>query len=257
MRHAMRGRILSRTPSHRVALFRNMSQSLIEHGQIRTTVIKAKEVRPFAEKLLQLAVDGAAATKAGDKIRAVTLRQRAIAMLNDRQIIPAEHREEYDGLSDAKRDKVLRNRSGRRYRAPRERASGVKFTSESVIHRLFATVGPALLARNEARGSRGGYTRIIKLADRRLGDGGQLAILQIVDESETPRTQNKTKTERRRKATTRYAFYAGKTPQRRGAKRGGGKAEAAPVAAAEAPVESEASPEASDAGADTQSKQSE
>jgi large subunit ribosomal protein L17 len=248
MRHAFRGRILNRTPSHRIALRRNMCQSLIEHGEIRTTLVKAKEIKAQADKLLRLAVDAASATASGTdagRIRAVTLRQRAIAILNDRQIIPAEHREDYDALSDAKRAKVLRARSGRRYRA-QTTAPGVKFTSESVIHKLFNELGPRLKERDDARECRGSYTRIIKLAERRLGDGGALAILQIVSPDDEPRPKSTTKTERKRKARIRYAAYAGeKLPQRRGS----GKRSAKPAAAAAeapAPAKAESSPSAAE-----------
>jgi large subunit ribosomal protein L17 len=50
MRHRAKGRQLSRTSSHRRALLRNMATSLFEHGGDRTTVAKAKELRPYAEK---------------------------------------------------------------------------------------------------------------------------------------------------------------------------------------------------------------
>ena len=50
MRHAVHGRKLNRTASHRKALFRNMAMSLIEHEQIRTTLPKAKDLRPIVEK---------------------------------------------------------------------------------------------------------------------------------------------------------------------------------------------------------------
>ena len=216
MRHAVHGKILNRTSAHRLAMRRNLCQSLIEHGELRTTIVKAKDVRAMAERLIQLAVDTAVATEADDKIKAVALRQRAIAILNDRQIIPAEHREAYDMMTDKQRDRVLRNRSGRRYRASIARPGHINFTSESVIHRLFAVIGPEMKKRNDARGCQGGYTRVIKLADRRLGDGGQLAILQIVGADDTARPKNKGKTERRRKAAVRYAFYAGKPLKRRG-----------------------------------------
>lgn len=216
MRHAVHGKILNRTSAHRLAMRRNLCQSLIEHGELRTTVVKAKDVRAMIERLIQLAVDAAIATEADDKIKAVALRQRAIAILNDRQIIPAEHREAYDAMSDSQRARVLRSRSGRRYRASIARAGSIKFTAESVIHRLFAVIGPEMKKRNEARGCQGGYTRVIKLADRRLGDGGQLAILQIVGADDQERPKNKGKTERRRKAAVRYAFYAGKPLKRRG-----------------------------------------
>lgn len=52
MRHAMRNRKLGRTSSHRQAMFRNQVTSLFEHGRIKTTLAKAKELRPIAEKLI-------------------------------------------------------------------------------------------------------------------------------------------------------------------------------------------------------------
>lgn len=55
MRHRVKGRRLSRTSSHRVALRRNLAASLFTHGRIVTTMPKAKEIRPFAEKLITLA----------------------------------------------------------------------------------------------------------------------------------------------------------------------------------------------------------
>ena len=55
MRHMIRGRQLSRDTEHRTSLRRNLVQSLFEHGKIRTTLPKAKEVRAIAEKLITLA----------------------------------------------------------------------------------------------------------------------------------------------------------------------------------------------------------
>ena len=54
----MGGRKLSRTSSHRTAMFRNMAAALIKHEQIKTTVAKAKELRPYVEKLITLAKKG-------------------------------------------------------------------------------------------------------------------------------------------------------------------------------------------------------
>ncbi|CAH0352530.1 MAG: 50S ribosomal protein L17 [Sphingobium sp.] len=58
MRHRIGGRKLQRTSSHRAALFRNMAAALIKHEQITTTVPKAKELRPYVEKLVTLAKKG-------------------------------------------------------------------------------------------------------------------------------------------------------------------------------------------------------
>ena len=58
MRHGMAHRKLGRTSSHRMAMFANMAASLIKHEQITTTLPKAKELRPFVEKLVTLAKRG-------------------------------------------------------------------------------------------------------------------------------------------------------------------------------------------------------
>src|SRR5437868_9934060 len=58
MRHRVGGRKLQRTSSHRAALFRNMAAALIKHEQITTTLAKAKELRPYVEKLVTLAKKG-------------------------------------------------------------------------------------------------------------------------------------------------------------------------------------------------------
>jgi large subunit ribosomal protein L17 len=63
MRHRVGGRKLQRTSSHRAALFRNMAAALIKHEQITTTLAKAKELRPYTEKLVTLAKKGGLANR--------------------------------------------------------------------------------------------------------------------------------------------------------------------------------------------------
>ena len=58
MRHGNSNRKLGRTTSHRLAMFRNMAASLIKHEQITTTLPKAREIRPYVEKLVTLAKHG-------------------------------------------------------------------------------------------------------------------------------------------------------------------------------------------------------
>lgn len=58
MRHRVAGRKLQRTSSHRIAMFRNMAAALIKHEQITTTLAKAREIRPYVEKLITLAKKG-------------------------------------------------------------------------------------------------------------------------------------------------------------------------------------------------------
>lgn len=78
MRHRKKGRQLSRTASHREALLRNMATSLFRHGRISTTTAKAKELRPYAERLITLA-------KRGD-LHARRIASRKIA---DREVLGA------------------------------------------------------------------------------------------------------------------------------------------------------------------------
>ena len=74
MRHRNKGRKLSRTASHKKATMRNMATSLFKHGRIETTTAKAKELRPYAERLVTLAKRGdlharrLAATKIQDRV---------------------------------------------------------------------------------------------------------------------------------------------------------------------------------------------
>ena len=72
MKHNIRHRKLNRTSSHRKALLVNLSNSLIKHEQIKTTLPKAKELRPFVEKVITLG-------KKGD----LESRRKAISILQD------------------------------------------------------------------------------------------------------------------------------------------------------------------------------
>ena len=148
MRHKVAGRRLSRTKEHRLAMRRNLVASLIQHETISTTMEKAKEVRPFAEKLITLAKKGTLAA-----------RRRAIALLGNRDIIEYEDQESV--------------RKG------------------TVVGKLFSELGPRYLDRP------GGYTRIIRLSLRRLGDNGQLVLLQLIGADE--RSKAKTKKRSRKK----------------------------------------------------------
>ena len=76
MRHKKAGRKLNRTSSHRLAMFANMSASLIRHEQIVTTLPKAKELRPFVERLVTLA-------KRGD----LHARRQAISKVRDKDAV--------------------------------------------------------------------------------------------------------------------------------------------------------------------------
>ena len=76
MRHGVAGRKLGVTTSHRFAMFRNMAVALLKHEQITTTVSKAKELRPVAEKLITLGKRGG-----------LHARRQAYAQLRDEKIV--------------------------------------------------------------------------------------------------------------------------------------------------------------------------
>ena len=143
MRHRVAGRRLSRTSEHRLAMRRNLVASLIQHETVSTTIEKAKEVKPFAEKLITLAKKGT-----------LSARRRAIAMLGNRDIIDLE-----DGRAVKK---------------------------GTIIGKLFSELGPRYLDRP------GGYTRIIRLSLKRLGDNSQLVLLQFVGQDEGSKKQPRT-----------------------------------------------------------------
>ena len=76
MRHARGYRRLNRTHEHRKSMFSNMSASLIEHEQIKTTLPKAKELRPIVEKLVTLAKKGDLSEAAGIHRKTLEARRR-------------------------------------------------------------------------------------------------------------------------------------------------------------------------------------
>jgi large subunit ribosomal protein L17 len=162
MRHRQSGKHFSRTPAHRLALFRNLSRALITHERIVTTLPKAKALRPFVEKLITLAkraavvTDGAADDKKA-RIQALHYRRQAMAKLG-----PMHGTGTYD-----KKDEPI-TRPGKKNPIP-----------VSVLEKLFNELGPRYKDRP------GGYTRIVKQHYRRLGDGGHTAIIELLKAGET------------------------------------------------------------------------
>ncbi|MEK6799369.1 MAG: 50S ribosomal protein L17 [Planctomycetota bacterium] len=214
MRHRRHFRRLNRTMEHREALRRNMAQSLLEHGQITTTGPKAKNLRPFVERIVSLAVKVRRCADAKDPGGALSARRAIHKMMTDRSMIPADRRSDYNMMSDAERARTLRSHSGKRHRTgdPKGR---LEFTAESVTRRLVETIAPRYMDRP------GGYTRIIRLAQTRIGDSARLAILQLVGREEPPGALTKPgKSARRRRADARYSF-AVKLAKQRSASPGG------------------------------------
>lgn len=76
MRHLKKGRKLNRSPSHRLAMLRNMATSLLRHDRITTTDAKAKELRRWADWLITLGKDGS-----------LHARRRALAFVQDKAVV--------------------------------------------------------------------------------------------------------------------------------------------------------------------------
>jgi len=173
MRHKLRGKQLSRDTEHRKALQRSMTQSLIEHGSIRTTLAKAKYIQNFVEKVITVARDYAqAGTDVAGKAVRLNSRRKAISLINDRRLV------------DENQDFIAKDAGPR-----------------SVIEKLFNEVGPAYVNRP------GGYTRIIKLPDWRIGDASSLVKLELVDKTAKPTgTARKSAGLRRKKSERRFQF---------------------------------------------------
>lgn len=184
--HMIRGRQLSRDTEHRKALRRNMVQSLFEHGKVRTTLPKAKEVKAFAEKLITLA-----------RTNSVNNRRRVVALMRDRRLVDENQ----------------------------------EFTGQKVVQKLFDEVAPKFADRA------GGYTRIIKTSDYRIGDGGNWVYLQLLTEESRPTGTARRSAGLRRKRNERRHQFANRVLKT--GKKAESQTEAAP--AAEAKGEGEAS----------------
>lgn len=116
MKHSNSGRKFSRTPAHRKAMLLNLAKALIRHGRIRTTEMKAKDLRGVIEPMITLA-------KRND--------------LHSRRLV-------YKDLND-----------------------------HALVKHLFDKIGPVFT------NVPGGYTRVLKLAERRLGDNAPMAIIEF------------------------------------------------------------------------------
>jgi large subunit ribosomal protein L17 len=175
----MRGRQLSRDSEHRKAMRRNLVQSLFEHGKVRTTYPKAKEVRAMAEKLITLARTGT-----------LNNRRRVISILQDRRLVDKEQ----------------------------------EFTGQTVIQKLFTEIAPKFVDRD------GGYTRIIKLSDFRIGDGGSIVLLQLLTEESKPTGTARRSAGLRRKRNERRHQFASRVLKRDRGSKEQPAAEGAPAA---------------------------
>jgi large subunit ribosomal protein L17 len=154
MRHKVAHRKLGRKSEHRQALLRNLCTSLMVHERLITTLPKAKELRPFAE-------------------RAITIGKRALqseepgAALHARRLAA--------GFFYAGNTRRIPDGGYKRPRAPR--TAGVL-----ALDKLFGDIATRYVDRP------GGYTRILKLGARR-GDGAEMALIELVGSEAKPTHQ--------------------------------------------------------------------
>jgi large subunit ribosomal protein L17 len=196
MRHGRGGYRLGRRTAHRTSTLRNLAAGLFEHGQIVTTLPKAKAVQPFVEKIVTDAKSGTLAA-----------RRRVVAKLGgDRKgfewlyVAKNATEAEKESVNDV-RDRaaqffdlpagseVERNRYGELRAAPR------------IVKHIFDHVAPRF------RDRAGGYTRIVKLGKHRIGDAAELVVLQFCGAEDGPEISGKPST-RRKQADKRTAFAA-------------------------------------------------
>lgn len=144
MRHRKVGRKLGVSVSHRKAMGRNMVQALIDHERIVTTVEKAKQFRTLAEKVIHLG-----------KTNNLNNVRRAVKLVGNRRLENAITKTETTGEG---KDKVTRTET----------------IARTTVQKLFRDLGP----RNKDRN--GGYTRIIRMARRRVGDNANQCIFELV-----------------------------------------------------------------------------
>ncbi len=205
MRHRRAGYKLGRTTAHRQAMLRNMAASLFEHGQIVTTVPKAKALRPFVEKIVSKAKRGDLHSRR-QVIAMLGRDRRAFAWLHvPRNASPEEtekvngHRERAANFFDVPESgEVERNRYGELRKAPK------------LVKHIFDNVAPRFADRA------GGYTRIVRIGVRRLGDASELCVIQFVGAEEGPEIGGNP-SRRRRIADNRTAYAAKLRKERKAA----------------------------------------
>ena len=200
MRHRKVGRKFGRTSAQRKSLFRNQTTALLKHGQIKTTLAKAKELRGFAEPVITLGRKHAWSKYEG---LATELASALIGMETVFSSASEEAQKAYAIVVESNSKVVNRFPSGlgalikisksiegvsdqlavlhrvRTAQMARQQAIGQAtsmITETAVVEKLFGELGEQFLDRN------GGYTRVVK-AGNREGDNAPMAYIALVTES--------------------------------------------------------------------------
>jgi large subunit ribosomal protein L17 len=166
-------RKLGRPTDQRVAMLRSLTTDLIWHGKITTTEARAKEVRKLAEKLITMAMDEYDNTVQVEKTvfneksqtKDITVTNDAPSKLHARKQIMKQ----LFNYPEPKKKKENREEFKER----------VGMVNNPVVEKLFREIGPKYRKRAEEKGTRGGYTRIMKLGAR-VGDAADMVIIELI-----------------------------------------------------------------------------
>ena len=163
---------LGMTTTQRMAVLRNQASNLLWYGRIETTLGRAKELRPYVEKIITLAmntyedtVESTVTTKdkKGKEVVSKIYKDGAKKLAARRKIMSLT----YD----------LQEKRGKETMAEfKARTAGVQ---HPLVEKIFNEIAPKYAQRAEELGQRGGYTRIYKLGERR-GDAAPVAIIELV-----------------------------------------------------------------------------
>lgn len=156
MRHQVSGRKYGRNTSHRRAMFRNLAGNLVLHGRIETTDAKAKELRRVVERLIT----------------------RALRLSDDLTIDVAKLKEDERERVLARRLHAQRGVAGFLPKQLTKTLPGGEVEDVDLVYKLFNEIAPKYLDRVKA-GKGGGYTRIIKMINRR-GDNAPISIIELI-----------------------------------------------------------------------------
>lgn len=164
---------LGRTSKERNALLRGLASQLLWYGKIETTAAKAKELKPYVEKLITKAVNSyddviefevKKTDKKGKEVVVKSFKDGAKRLAARRAIMAKTYDlPEIKAFNEKKAD----------FKA---RTAGI---NHPLMAKLFNEIAPKYAARKEELGQGGGYTRIYLLGERR-GDGAETAIIELV-----------------------------------------------------------------------------
>lgn len=164
---------LGKTTEQRVAMLNGQAAELLWYGKLNTTVDRAKEVRKIAEKMITLAVntyqDTVMVSKNKVNIKGETVK---VEFKNDGAKKLAARRKMMATLPDLQETQVEKEKKA----AFKAR---IKDVNHPLIEKIFNEYGPKYAKRKEELGQGGGYTRIIKLGNRR-GDNAAVAVIELV-----------------------------------------------------------------------------